>query len=117
VSSILVVTPILPSYVIPISIQSISQVQPVITNTKRILGSPSRSQLGLLGFTLIRAVILTMAGNEGGSIAKYPKVWGIGDEDVEQHWFLCEVIWRSKGNLDANKLVKLQTTLRGRALK
>jgi hypothetical protein len=42
---------------------------------------------------------------------------GKGDEDVEKHWFLCEAIWRSRGNLDANKLVEFQTTLRGRALK
>jgi hypothetical protein len=36
---------------------------------------------------------------------------------VEQHWFLCKDIWRSRGTLDANKLVEFQTTLRGRALK
>jgi hypothetical protein len=35
----------------------------------------------------------------------------------EQHWFLCEAIWRSRGTLDANKLVEFQTTLRGHALK
>jgi hypothetical protein len=53
----------------------------------------------------------------GGSIARYPELWGKGDEDIEQHWFLCEAIWRSKGTLDANKLVEFQTTLRGRSLK
>jgi hypothetical protein len=58
-----------------------------------------------------------MDGNMGGSIARYPKFWGKGDEDVEKHWFLCEAIWRSRGTLDANKLVEFQTTLRGRALK
>jgi hypothetical protein len=47
-----------------------------------------------------------MAGNAGGSIAQYPKFWVKGDKDVEKHWFLCEAIWRSKGTLDANKLVK-----------
>jgi len=30
---------------------------------------------------------------------------------------MCEVIWRSRGTLDANKLVEFQTILRGRALK
>ena len=58
-----------------------------------------------------------MAIHAGGSIARYLEFWGKGDEDVEQHWFLCEAIWRSKGTLDANKLVKFQTTLRGHALK
>jgi hypothetical protein len=58
-----------------------------------------------------------MDGNMGGSIARYPEFWGKGDEDIDQHWFLCESIWRSRGNLDANKLVKFQTTLRGRSLK
>jgi hypothetical protein len=46
-----------------------------------------------------------------------PKILGKGDEDVQQHWFLCEAIWRSRGTLDANKLVEFQTTLRGHALK
>jgi hypothetical protein len=46
-----------------------------------------------------------------------PKFWGKGDEDVEQHWFLCEAIWWSHGTLDANKLVEFHTTLRGQALK
>jgi hypothetical protein len=58
-----------------------------------------------------------MAGNVRGSIARYPKFWGKRDEDVEQHWFLCEAIWRSKGTLDENKLVEFHTTLRGHALK
>jgi hypothetical protein len=84
VSSIPVVNSILPSYAIPISIQLVSQSQPVSTNTGRILGSPGISQPGPLGFTLIGAVRSTMVGNAGGSIARYPKFWGKGDEDVEQ---------------------------------
>jgi hypothetical protein len=56
-----------------------------------------------------------MASHAGGSIARYPEFWGKGDEDVEQHWFLCEAIWRSRGTLDVNKLVEFQTTLRGRS--
>jgi hypothetical protein len=39
------------------------------------------------------------------------------DEDVEQHWFLYEAIWRSSETLDAENLVDFQTTLRGQALK
>jgi hypothetical protein len=58
-----------------------------------------------------------MVGNMGVSIARYPKFWGEGDKDVEQHWFICEAIWRSRGTLDANKLVEFHTTLRGRSLK
>ena len=56
VSSIPVVNSILPSYVIPISIQSVSQSQPVSMNTGSTLGSPSRSQPRPLGFTLIEEV-------------------------------------------------------------
>ena len=58
-----------------------------------------------------------MASHVGGSISRYPEFWGKGDEFVEQHWFLCEAIWRSRGTPDANKLVEFQTTLRGRTLK
>jgi hypothetical protein len=82
-----------------------------------ILGSPGRSQPGPLGFILVGIVRLEMDGHMGGSIDQYPKFWGKGDEDVEEHWFLCEAIWRSRGNLDVNKLVEFQTTLRGRVLK
>jgi len=42
---------------------------------------------------------------------------GKGDEDVEQHWFLYEAIWRSHGTLYTNMLFEFQTNLRGRALK
>jgi hypothetical protein len=58
-----------------------------------------------------------MVGNMGGLISPYPKLWGKGDKYVEQHWFLCEAIWRSRGTLDANKLVEFHTNLRGHALK
>jgi hypothetical protein len=66
---------------------------------------------------LVGVVISTMAGNVGVSIARYPELWGKGDEDVEQHWFLCEAIWRFRGTPNANKLVEFETTLRGHALK
>jgi hypothetical protein len=58
-----------------------------------------------------------MASHAGCSIARYPKFWGKRDEDIEQHWFLCEAIWRYRGTPDANKLVKFQTTLICHALK
>jgi hypothetical protein len=58
-----------------------------------------------------------MDGNKGDFITQYPKLWGKGDEDVEQNWFLCKAIYRSRGTLDVNKLVELQTTLRGHTLK
>ena len=55
-----------------------------------------------------------MAGTSGGSL---PTFQGKGEEDAEQHWFLCEAIWRAaKGTTDANKLVEFQKTLWGRAL-
>ena len=75
-------------------------------NTRRILGSPIISQPGYLGFTLIGKVKSTMVGNVGGSTTQYLEFWGKGDDDVEQHWFLCEAIWRSRGTLDSNKLVE-----------
>jgi hypothetical protein len=75
------------------------------------------SQLGPLGFILIGSPNPPMVHQHTGSLTRYPKFWGKGDEDVEQHWFLCEAIWWSRGTLDANKLVEFQTTLRGRALK
>jgi hypothetical protein len=56
VSSIQVVNFILPSYVIPIQLQSINQSQPGSVKNGRILGSPSRSQLGPLGFILVGAL-------------------------------------------------------------
>jgi hypothetical protein len=106
VSYIQVVNSILPSYVIPVPLQSSSQLQLGSTNTGRILGSPGRSQPGLLGFILVGSVISTMEDNVGGSIARYLEFWGKGDEDVEKHWFLCEAIWRSIGTLNENKLVE-----------
>jgi hypothetical protein len=117
VSSIEAISLILPSHASSIPVQLISQSQPVSAITWRILGSPGRSQVALLGFILIGTTRSSMVGHVGGSIAQYPKFWGKGDEDVEQHWFLCEAIWRSRGTPDVNKLFELQTTLRGFTLK
>jgi hypothetical protein len=69
------------------------------------------SQPGPLGFILIGSPNPPMVHKHMGSLM------GKGDEDVEQHWFLCEAIWQSHGTLDANKLVDFQTTLMDRALK
>jgi hypothetical protein len=75
------------------------------------------SQLGPSGFILIGSPSPSMAHQHTGSLTRYPKFWGKGDEDIEQAMFLCEAIWRSHGTLDANKLVEFHTTLRGQALK
>ena len=88
VSSIQVVNSILPSYVIYVPVQLVSQSQLRSVSIGRVMGSPGRSQLGPLGFILIGASRSTMVGNAGGLIARYPKFWVKGDEDVEQHWLL-----------------------------
>jgi hypothetical protein len=75
------------------------------------------SQPGHSGFILVGFPNPLMVNQHAGSLTRYPEFWGKGDEDVEQHWFLCESIWRSHRTLDANKLVEFQTTLRGWALK
>lgn len=36
---------------------------------------------------------------------------------MEQHWYLCEAIWRARQTPDAGKLIEFQTTLRERALR
>ena len=92
VPSIQVVSLILPSHASVIPVQLVNQSQPGSASTGRILGSHGRSQAGSLGFILIRIIGSTMAIHAGGSIARYPKFWGKGDEDVDQHWFLCESI-------------------------
>ena len=44
--------------------------------------------------------------NRMGDDMKLPTFKGIGAEDPEQHWFLCEAVWTIKGILDDNiKLV------------
>jgi hypothetical protein len=91
-TSIPVVNSTPPTYAISIPLQPNSQNHSVSVNTGRILGSPGVSQLGPLGFILIGIVRPTMVGHMGGSIARYPKLWGKGDEYVDQHWFLCEAI-------------------------
>jgi hypothetical protein len=55
VSSIQVVSLILPSHASSIPVKLVSQSTPGSASTCRILGSPGRSQVGPLGFILIRA--------------------------------------------------------------
>ena len=45
-----------------------------------------------LGFILVGAPFSQMETNATGSLTRYPKFWGKGDEDDEQHWYLCEVV-------------------------
>ena len=52
-----------------------------------------------------------------GSLTQYLEFFGRGNDDVEQHWYLCEAIWRARQTLDVGKLIEFQTTLRERALR
>lgn len=40
-----------------------------------------------------------------------------GGEDVEQHWYLCEGIWKGCQTSDATKLIEFQSTLWDQALR
>jgi len=51
-----------------------------------------------------------------GYFTSYPEFAGRGNEDVEQHWYLCEAIWRARQTPDNVKKIKFQTMLRERAL-
>lgn len=73
-------------------------------------------QLGPHGFILVGSRVSSMEANATTTLTRYPIFFGKGDEDVEQHWYLCEVVWRTKATLDDSKLVKFQTMLRGQAL-
>jgi len=39
------------------------------------------------------------------SLTRYPKFVGRGVEDVEKHWYLCEVVWRAFQTPDATKII------------
>ena len=58
------------------------------------------------GFILVGSIVSSMEANSTGTLTHYPKFWGKGDEDVEQHWYLCEVVWLSRETPDDSKLVK-----------
>jgi hypothetical protein len=48
---------------------------------------------------------------------RLPIFRGDGSEDLDQHWFLCEVVWNIKCIIDeAIKRTQFSTTLRDRAL-
>jgi hypothetical protein len=51
------------------------------------------------------------------STLRLPTFHGMGRDDVEQHWFMCEAIWSVKRVTDeASKIAQLETTFRDRAL-
>ena len=56
--------------------------------------SPSGTitQPGPGGFILVNSPQVHMAG----SFTRYPEFFGRGNDDVEQHWYLCEAIWRAR---------------------
>jgi hypothetical protein len=42
---------------------------------------------------------------------------GIGKDDIEQHWFTCEVIWSMKSIVDeASNITQLETMFKDKAL-
>jgi hypothetical protein len=72
---------------------------------------------GHLGFIFIGSPNPPMIHQHTNYLTRFPKFQGKGVEDVEQHWFLCETIWQSRGTMDANKIVDFKTMLRGQELK
>jgi len=50
------------------------------------------TQPGPLGFILVTPTQAEMAG----SFTRYPEYFGQGNDDVEQHWYLCEAIWMAR---------------------
>ena len=55
-------------------------------------GLVSYSQLGSRGFVLVSTSQSNMAGVASGCLTRYPEFAWRGDEDVEKHWYLCEVV-------------------------
>jgi hypothetical protein len=48
------------------------------------------------------------------STLRLPMFHGMGRDDAEQHWFMCEVIWSVKRITDeATKIAQLETTFQG----
>jgi hypothetical protein len=55
--------------------------------------------------------ILRMANHD--STLRFPMFHGTYRDDVEQHWFMCEVIWYMKRITDeASDIAQLETTFR-----
>jgi len=62
---------------------------------------------------LLASTKKAMAGGE----MKLPLFHGNGLEDPQQHWFLCEVVWRVRQVVDADmKAAQVVTTFRDCAL-
>ena len=53
------------------------------------------------GFILVTHPQVNMVG----SFTRYPEFSGRGNDDVEQHWYLCDAIWRAWKMPDAGKLI------------
>ena len=52
-----------------------------------------------------------------GNFMKLPVFKGLGLEDLEHHWFLCEVVWSMKQVIDDDiKMAQLTTMIRDTAL-
>ena len=71
------------------------------------------SQSGNREFIIVTPTQESMAG----SFTRYLEFSGRGNDDVEQHWYLCEAIWRALQTPEVGKLIEFQTTLRERALR
>jgi hypothetical protein len=51
------------------------------------------------------------------STMRFPFFYGMGKDDVVQHWFTCEEIWLVKRVRDYTaKIMQIETTFRDRAL-
>jgi hypothetical protein len=49
---------------------------------------------------------------------RLPIFRGDGSKDIDQHWFLCDVVWNIKNVIDeAVKRTQFSTTLRDRTLR
>ena len=83
-----------------VQLQALSQLSsssaaPVTPSSSSVTSSnffPSGTvtQPGPGGFILVNSLPVYMAG----SFTRYPEFSGRGNDDVEQHWYLCEEIWR-----------------------
>lgn len=58
-----------------------------------------------------------MVANMARSFTRYLEFSWKGNEDIKQHWYLCEDIWIYCKTIDATKLIEFHTTLRERALR
>lgn len=74
------------------------------------------SQPGPSRFILVEFASRPIVENPSGSFTQCPCFWGKEEEYVDQHWYLCEAIWISRGTLDAAKIVEFHTTFQGKVL-